>query len=164
MRRLRSLRRLRRLRRLRFHQPLKPFEPLKPLKPYLSNLCNFTTFVRAALRARTVRANGRAACRTGADLGENRLLERSDTLAFTTLGHPVLRTCHFSYSFFFAPRSSSRPVVLQPFNFSTFQLFNLSTRPAHSSDHPAESRPFGRFRGMLQHKPGMSVGRVLYSL
>ena len=60
---------------------------------------DLAALVSAALRARTMRTNGRAARGAGADLSENRLLERSDTLAFTTLGHPVLWTCHFSYSF-----------------------------------------------------------------
>ena len=58
----------------------------------------FTTLIRTALRARTMRTNRRptlGACRY---LSEDRFLQRRNTLAFTTFGHTVLRTCHFLFS------------------------------------------------------------------
>ena len=42
--------------------------------------------------------------------------------------------------------------------------FLPSTHPTRPSGHPSAFRPFAQCLGTPQHKPGMSVGRVLYSL
>ena len=94
---------------------------------------DLAALVRAALRARTMRTNGRTARGAGANLGENRLLERSDTLAFTTLGHPVLRTCHFSYSLLLFLQDLRALRFSHPLNSSTSQLLNPSSALQRSS-------------------------------